>query len=97
MVRARVRRKSPRERPRSDSRRFVTRVCHVLRRCYFYALRSLFSDTRSTNGEKTMKAKGGSINMMSVLGVALGVAVGVFVINRFVDGGLAKFGEPAKK
>lgn len=43
-----------------------------------------------------MKASKG-INLMTILGVAAGVAVGVFVLNRFVDGGLMKFGEPAKK
>jgi hypothetical protein len=42
-----------------------------------------------------MKSKG--INLMSVLGVAAGVAVAIFAVNRFTDTGIAGFGLPPKK
>jgi hypothetical protein len=38
------------------------------------------------------KSKG--IDLMTVLGIAAGVAVGVFAINRFTEAGLSGFGRP---
>lgn len=34
------------------------------------------------------------INLKMVLGIAAGVAVGVFAINRFTETGLSGFGKP---
>ncbi len=35
------------------------------------------------------------ISLNTVLGVAAGAAIAVFLINRFTDAGLAGFGKPA--
>lgn len=41
-----------------------------------------------------MKKSKGMPDLMTIVGIGLGVAAGVWAINRFTDGGLSTFGRP---